>query len=314
MRPFAAAGTAARTPRRRRPRTVATGGSLLALLRPGQWPKNVLVLAAPAAAGTLLVPATLARSTGAVVAFVCVSVAVYAVNDVHDADLDRLHPAKAARPVASGAVPPQLALAVAAGAAALGVALGVLLGGWTALVLVSYLASSLAYTLRLKHVPVLDVVVVAAGFVLRALAGAAANGLPVSNWFLLVSLFGALYLVTGKRTAELAGAPAGAGGEITTRPVLAAYPASWLAQVATLSLSGTVLCYAMWAFQYLGTDVIHPVLAATVLPFLVAVLRYGLLVSQGHGERPEHLVLRDRPLLAAGMLWAAMMAVSLYLV
>ena len=296
-------------------RTAHTGGrgplgrGLLSLSRPGQWHKNALVVTAPAAAGILDHAGVLANTALLLVAFIAASSAVYAVNDVRDAALDRGHPRKRYRPVAAGLVSPTVALGWAALSSMLAIGLAAYLGASTLGVVASYLALSVAYTLWLKHVAVLDVVAVATGFLLRALAGAAANQLPVSNWFLLVALFGSLYLVAGKRVAETQRM----GSDHVTRPVLNAYPAAWLQQVLTLALAGTVISYAMWAFQYLGTDVFRPLLAASVLPFLVALLRYGLLLSQGGGERPESLLLRDLTLVVAGGTWAAIVGASLYL-
>ena len=286
-------------------------GALLSLARPGQWTKNLLVLAVPAAAGVLDRPAVLGRSLLLVLAFIAASSAVYAANDVQDAAADRHHPRKCARPVAAGLVSPREGMVLAAGCALGSLALGAALGRMTLLTLATYLLLSAAYTVRLKQVAVVDVVAVAVGFVLRSLAGAAAIHLPVSNWFLLVALFGALYLVAGKRIAELAHVSPFA--DLRTRPVLAGYNTVWLQQVLTLALSATVISYAMWAFQFLGTDVSQPLLAVSVLPFLVAMLRYGLLVSQGHGERPERLIMRDRTLLIAGVTWALIVGAGLYL-
>lgn len=280
---------------------------LLRLSRPGQWPKNMLVIAAPAAAGALDQGIVLGHTALLVLAFTAASVAVYAGNDVLDAEADRAHPVKRHRPVASGAVHP--GQAIIWGTCAAGVALALAAAvGWPAVVVVAtYLALSAAYAVRLKHVAVLDITVVAAGFVLRALAGAVGNGIPVSSWFLLVSLFGALYLVTGKRAAEALRESA-----TSTRAVLTQYPQAWLQQVVGVALTGALLSYAMWAFQDVGTDVFTPVVALSVAPFLVALLRYGLLIAKGGGESPERLVLRDRPLLMAGALWALMLTAGIY--
>ncbi|MEO6996691.1 MAG: decaprenyl-phosphate phosphoribosyltransferase, partial [Terracoccus sp.] len=178
-------------------------GALVRLTRPAQWPKNLLVLAAPAAAGVLDQGTVLARTLILLVAFTAASAAVYCVNDARDAAADRAHPVKRHRPVASSAVSPRLAVATATVAATAAVSVAASVNLASAGVVVSYLALSTAYSLRLKHVAVLDITIVATGFVLRALSGAVGNELPVSSWFMLVALFGALYLVTGKRAAEV---------------------------------------------------------------------------------------------------------------
>ncbi len=282
---------------------------VLALGRPRQWPKNALVLAAPAAGGVLLRPQALQRSLLATVAFVAASSAVYALNDVLDADADRRHPTKRHRPVASGALSPRVAVILAAVAAATSVGLAAALGWLTPVIVLCYLGISAAYAVRLKHVPVLDVVVVATGFVLRALAGASAVRLHVSSWFLLVSLFGALFIVAAKRRAELRSLGPGA----QTRTALDAYTGDWLSQVLVMSLTGTLISYASWAFQVTGRDTVRPVLALSVLPVLVALLRYLLLVDRGEGERPEQSLVGDGVLLVCALTWVALMGWGLYL-
>ncbi len=288
--------------------TQGAANASLRLARPSQWPKNLLVAAAPAAAGVLDQRAVLAHTTMLLVAFIAASSAVYCLNDTRDRDADRAHPVKRHRPVASGTVTPRRAITTATVAAVAAVAIALSVSLASAGVVVGYLALSTAYSLRLKHVAVLDIIIVATGFVLRALSGAVGNQLPVSSWFMLVSLFGALYLVTGKRAAEALRPAAGD----SSRAVLAQYPQAWLQQVVGVALTGALLSYAMWAFQDLGTDVFPPVVALSVAPFLVVLLRYGLLLAQGGGERPERLVWADLPLLIAGATWAALLTIGLY--
>ncbi|HEX2894446.1 MAG TPA: decaprenyl-phosphate phosphoribosyltransferase [Marmoricola sp.] len=288
---------------------VTLARALLALGRPRQWLKNALVLAAPAAGGVLLRPDALERSLVATVAFVAASAAVYALNDTMDVESDRRHPTKCRRPVAAGAISPRLALIAAAAAAVSAVALASALGWLSPLIVGCYLAVSVAYTLWLKHLPVVDVVIVAAGFVLRALGGASAVNLRVSSWFLLVSLFGALFIVSAKRRAEVRSL----GPDARTRASLDAYTGDWLSQVLVMSLTGTLIAYASWAFQVAGHDTVRPVLAVSVLPVLVALLRYLLMVDRGDGERPEASLIGDRLLLACALVWCALMAWGLYL-
>jgi decaprenyl-phosphate phosphoribosyltransferase len=286
--------------------------ALLRLARPAQWPKNLLVLAAPAAAGVVVHPVALGRAAAAAVAFVLASVAVYAANDVRDAEDDRRHPVKRYRPVASGQVAPPVAVALSVAAALGGLTVAAALGLPTLALVAAYLAMSAAYVVRLKHVPVVDLVVVASGFVLRSLGGATAARLTVSNWFLLVSLFGALFIVCAKRRAELRDL----GAAARTRPALAAYSTDWLSQVLGMSLTGTVLSYALWAFQPADLHTVRAVLAVSVLPVLVGLLRYLLLVDTvgaGDAERPEVALLSDRVVLVSGAVWVALIAWGLYL-
>lgn len=285
----------------------APARSLLRLSRPQQWHKAAMVLAAPAAAGALTSPTVDLRATLAAVGFTLLAVAIYAFNDIRDAPDDRRHPRKRLRPVASGAISPPLAAVFGVFAALVGLIITGGLGWPTFGIAIAYLVAQVLYVLGLKHVAVVDLVIVALGFVLRAAAGATATGLPESHWFLLVSLFGAMFLVTGKRKAEYTSA-----GNAISRPVLAAYSSSWLDQVMTVSLLGTALSYGLWAFQYVHHDAYRELLAVSFLPFLTGLLRYALLVSTGRGEAPEHEVFRDRVLLLAGLTWAALLTIGLY--
>jgi decaprenyl-phosphate phosphoribosyltransferase len=285
------------------------GRSLLRLSRPQQWHKAGMLFAAPAAAGVIDQPWALLRAAVAALGFTLLSIAVYALNDVRDAADDRRHPRKQYRPVASGALSPATAIVWAVATAAAGLSILAPLGAATLGLGIAYLVAQLLYVYGLKHIAVVDVVAVALGFVLRAAAGATATGVPVSNWFLLVSLFGALFLVAGKRRAER-GSPT---ADARTRPVLAAYTAAWLDQLTTVALLGTCMSYGLWAFQYLGDDVYRQLLTVSFLPFLTGLLRYGLLVSAGRGELPEHELFRDRVLVIAGLSWACLVGVGLYL-
>jgi decaprenyl-phosphate phosphoribosyltransferase len=290
-------------------RRTAPGWPLLRLSRPQQWHKALMLYAAPVAAGVIDQPSALFHATVAAIAFMLVSIAIYALNDVRDALDDRRQPSKRYRPVAAGVIGPRIATLWGVAAAAAGLAIAGTVGPATLVIAVVYLSSQLLYVYGLKHIAVVDVVIVALGFVLRAAAGATATRVPISNWFLLVSLFGALFLVAGKRRAEHASSIADA----PSRPVLAAYSVTWLDQLITVALLGTSMSYGLWAFQYLGHDVFHELLTASFLPFLTGLLRYALLVSTGRGELPEHEIFRDRVLLVAGLSWAALVGAGLYL-
>src|ERR687893_2988273 len=212
------------------PRTSRPPAPLRAM-RPKQWVKNVLVATAPLAAGRLFETPVLTGVGLAFVAFCLVSASVYLVNDVRDVAEDRLHPRKRFRPIAAGELKPPAALLLAAltglGGLALGFAVTVPLG----ITLVVYLAVQLLYSAFLKHLPVVDLAVVASGFLLRAIAGGVATGIPLSQWFLLVAAFGSLFMVAGKRYSELVLL----GGDADTRRTLQQYSASYLRFVWSLS-------------------------------------------------------------------------------
>lgn len=289
---------------------VRTPRLLLAAARPRQWIKNLLVLAAPAAAVSLGHPPVLLRSLAAVAIFTCASIGGYLLNDAHDAPGDQLHPVKRYRPVASGALGVRVARLTGYGLCAVTLAVSVLLGPRFAGTVLVYLAVTAAYSLWAKTVPVLDVIAVAVCFLLRAIAGGTANGIPLSKWFLTVAAFGALFLVVGKRRAEQAALGTAAAEH---RAVSAAYPTEWLIQVQGLALTATVIAYCLWAFQSLGHQAIHAFVALSTIPFTTALLRYALLVSHGEGESPERTLLRDPLLLGCAASCGLMLFLGLYL-
>jgi decaprenyl-phosphate phosphoribosyltransferase len=281
-------------------------GALIRTARPRQWLKSLLVLGAPAASGAMFTHGVAIATGMAVLAFTIAAVATYFINDAADAEADRRHPVKAFRPVAAGLISRHAAVLIGAGAAAASIGLAATVNGPFTACVAGYLALTGAYSAGLKHVAVLEVLVVAGGFLLRTVGGAAATGVAVSSWFLLLTLFGSLFLVTAKRIGEQNHARA-------RRRVLSGYSTDWLHQTLTMALTGTVLAYAAWAFQYLGRDVALPVLAGSLLPFLAALMRYSLLVTRGDGERPEDLLVSDRFLLTAGLLWAGTAGAAIYL-
>jgi decaprenyl-phosphate phosphoribosyltransferase len=281
--------------------------ALVTLSRPRQWLKNVLVLAAPIAAGRILEPATLSRALLALVAFTLVAAGVYWINDALDAPTDRLHPTKRHRPVASGQVSRAAALS-----GGLALELGALLLAWAsvgpalAAVLCTYAVLQLAYSVQVKRVPVAELMIVASGFVIRALAGGVATDITLSEWFLIVTTFGALFVVAGKRYAESI-----AMGELAGehRAVLERYPQAFLQQVVGVCLAVTLLAYCLWAFRT-STLITGPTpslwVALSVVPVTLIALRYLLLVAAGRTGEPEDLLLRD-PVTAIGVVAAIVM-------
>jgi decaprenyl-phosphate phosphoribosyltransferase len=291
-----------RTASRSRPLVPA----LVTSLRPRQWLKNVLVVGAPLAAGRLIELPVL-RATGLAFLALCLaSSSVYLINDVHDAGEDRGHPRKRYRPVAAGELAPPTALAAAAVLAVAALALA-WLNSLTFVALVGvYLAVSLAYTFHLRREPVIEMVAVALGFLLRGAAGGAAAGIPVSSWFLLVAGFGSLFLVSGKRYSELTAAEPRDGGRVA----LAAYSLGYLRFIWASAATLTVITYALWANQvYLVRDEGSWALWS-LLPFLLALLRYALDIDRGTAEAPEDVLLMDRTLQVLGLIWAVMVAVG----
>ncbi|HLI44910.1 MAG TPA: decaprenyl-phosphate phosphoribosyltransferase [Acidimicrobiales bacterium] len=290
--------------------------SVLVATRPRQWTKNLLVYAAPAAAGVVDRATPLLRATAAAVLFVAVSAAMYLVNDVLDQEADRLHPVKRTRPVASGAISSRAALTVAGALLVTALALGGLLSVRLLAVLAIYAAITVAYSLWLKEVAVVELACVASGFILRAIAGGVAVAVPLSPWFLLVTSFGALFVVAGKRSSE----QLVMGDERAVhRATLGDYPAVYLRAVRALAATVTVAAYCLWAFDHSvhasgpRVDSQHLIwFELSIVPFVLAVLVVELAFEQGRGGEPEELALRHRPLQVLGLCWLALLLVGIY--
>lgn len=272
--------------------------ALVRATRPRQWVKNLLVIAAPLAAGRIGERDVLAATLLALASFCLAAAAVYLVNDTADRDADRLHPTKRLRPIASGALPVPVALVAAAALAAAAVAVGALADLNLAILVTGYLGLQVLYAVRLKHEPVLDISIVAAGFLMRAVAGGLAADLPLSQWFLLVSGFGSLFIVAGKRYSELHAL----GSESGTRRTLVRYTDTYLRFVWSTAAGVTVISYSLWAFEQ-APDSGVPWHTISIAPFLMVLLRYAVDVDAGTAAEPEDIVFRDRVLQLIGLVW-----------
>lgn len=294
------------------PPSAPVSGALayLKLARPKQWAKNVLVFAAPAAAGVLSQLGPFLKTLLAFVVFCAAASGVYAWNDSLDAEADRQHPTKRLRPVASGAI--SVHNAQIFGTLLIVFALlASLAASWKLTAIIAgYIALQLAYNGWLKHEAVMDLAAVAAGFVLRAVAGGAAVDVPISTWFLIVAGAGSLFMVTGKRHAEQVELGTDAAGH---RKALAHYSASFLLYVRAVSSSVAILAYCLWAFESSSTTGNTTWFELSIIPFVLAIFRYALLLEQGHGGAPEELVLGDHVLLALGASWAILFGIAVYL-
>ena len=285
--------------------------ALLRTARPKQWLKNVLVFAAPGAAGVLDQPSALGKTSLVFVAFCLGASGTYFWNDVLDVEADRAHPTKSKRPVASGVV--GITTAKLMGTVLPLIALGVaaLTARWQPVaVLAAYMAITLSYSAIWKHVSVLDLVAIASGFVLRATAGAVAVDVPMSSWFVLVTTFGSLFIVTGKRYAE---ARELGDDAHQVRATLGDYTEGYLRFVLAVSCAGALVSYCVWAFETkeLARSEL-PYYELSIVPMLTAFLRYALVLDQGHGAAPEEVFGRDRVLQALGLVWVLVFGVAVY--
>jgi decaprenyl-phosphate phosphoribosyltransferase len=287
-----------------------SAGVLLRACRPRQWSKNLLVLAAPAAAGVIDRPLVAAQLVGAFVVLCLLSSATYLVNDVRDRDQDRLHPRKRSRPVAAGELSPRAALRSAAAMALLGLALATAIDPKLAVLGCGYLALTASYSLWWRGVVVLDILVIAAGFVLRALAGGVATDIYLSRWFVIVTACCAVFLVAAKRYAELREqAGTEQAGTHLARGSLRGYSPGSLR--LTISAAATIagVAYSSWAL----TRPAHVVwYGLSIAPFLLWLVRYAALIGRGAGQAPEELILRDRTLLALSGVWTLMFLGGVY--
>jgi decaprenyl-phosphate phosphoribosyltransferase len=300
------------------PRDVSTGvearprrGPLRAALvtiRPRQWVKNVLVIAAAGAAGALGDDDVPLRVALAFVAFCLLASGIYAINDVRDAPEDRLHPRKRYRPVAAGELEPGVAVLLGVTLMAAGLTLCALVRPLLLLVGAGYLALTLSYTLVWRHIPLLDIAAIAGGFVLRAVAGGVAAPVTLSRWFVVVITCAAVLVAAGKRRAELRRSN---GDGTARRRVLELYDDARLRLIMVGSAACALFAYCVWAFQLATIDGV-PWRPLTIVPFAACLLRYGTLVRAGDGEAPEDLLLADRTLQLAGAAWLVLFALSVH--
>lgn len=265
------------------------------------------MLAVPAAAGKLGDPDALVDALPALLAFVLVSSGTYLLNDAGDVEADRRHPVKRFRPIAAGEVSVRTAVVAGALLLAAGLAIAFAVRVQLGVVVLAYVVLTTLYSRWLKHVPIFDIATVASGFFLRAVAGGVAADIPISRWFLIVAGGGSLFLVTGKRYAELVAAGDAAS---RTRAALAQYTPDYLRALLSTTAGVTVVAYCLWAFERHGGDPASRWTVLSSVPFVLGIMRYGLLVDQGHGEEPEQIVLGDRTLQGIGAVWLLCLAIG----
>lgn len=301
--------TTTRTPVEQSRSSGSTAGGLVRTMRPRQWIKNVLVAAAPLAAQRLFESDVLVATVIAFAAFSLAASSVYLLNDALDVDADRAHPTKRNRPIAAGVVPVRVAYAASAVLALASLALAHLASVDLVVLMALYLVVQVAYCVRLKHEPVLDIAIVASGFLLRAIAGGVASGIDLSQWFLLVTAFGSLFMVSGKRYSEKRLVEAGGGA---TRASLLRYTATYLRFVWSLSAAVMITAYSLWAFEIEGAS--HSTFSTiSIVPFVLAVMRYAVNVDGGTAGAPEDVALGDRVLQVLAAAWLLCFAAGVYL-
>lgn len=275
---------------------------LLKSARPKQWVKNILVLAAPVSASVVCERANTLPLVATFAAYCFGASAVYLLNDSLDVEADRAHPTKRKRPIAAGVVSTRAAMSAAALLALAAVSLSAWCNLDSLALMVFYLTVNVAYCLRLKHVALVDVLIVASGFVVRAAAGGIAVDVPLSQWFLLTASFGSLFIAVGKRASDivLVGPEAA-----KTRKVLDDYPPEYLRFLLVFSAATSALSYGLWAFSVLeGNDGV-PWPFLSMVAFVFILLRYAMLVELGRGGEPENVILKDRSAQIGALLFIA---------
>jgi decaprenyl-phosphate phosphoribosyltransferase len=277
-------------------------------MRPRQWLKNGLVVAAAGAAGALGHDDVPVRIGLTCIAFCLLASGLYAVNDVHDAPEDRRHEKKRHRPVAAGELGERTALALGVTLIAVGMTMSVLVRPLVGVVGAGYVALTLSYTFVWRHLLLLDLIAIGGGFLLRAVAGGVAAPVPLSRWFLLVISAAAVCVAAGKRYAELRRAE---GSGAARRRVLQSYTVPLLQRLLVASGLCALFAYSVWAFEL---PTVHgvPWRLLTIVPFALCLLRYGTLVRAGAGEAPDDLILRDRPLQLGAVAWLVLFALSVH--
>jgi len=286
-------------------------GPVLVSLRPHQWTKNLVLLAALLFSKHFFETGPLFRALLALALFCGLSGAVYLLNDVADRERDRMHPLKRLRPVASGALSPRTAVGLAAMIAAGCLALSFVLGPRFAACALVYLSLNLLYSFKLKEVVILDVLAISLGFVLRAVAGAVAIEVYISEWLLICTILLALFLVLSKRRHELTTLSDSATGH---RPTLQEYSPYLLDQMIAVTTPALVTAYAVYTTAQETRDKFQTDRLAWTLPFvLYGIFRYLYLVHRKEqGGSPTDVLLTDRPLLIDVFLWAVSVALIVY--
>ena len=296
------------------PPEASLGGprALIRLMRPVQWTKNLLLFAALVFAKKLFVGESLALATLGFASFCLASSSVYVVNDLLDAERDRQHPEKRHRPIAAGTVSIGTAAGLAGILSAAAIALSFGIGPTFGITVLTYLGMTHFYSLVGKTVVILDVMLIAAGFVARAVGGALAIDVPISDWFIVCTMFLALFLALSKRKAELLALEENAG---RARPVLERYTTSSLNAFTATSMAAALISYALYVLDFHKQSQANFAVLWLTVPFvLFAVFRYYLLVETGgFGEKPEEAALLDRPFQVCVLGFAVTAVVALYL-
>ena len=280
--------------------------NLIIACRPKQWIKNLLVFAVPLASGDLLDREVFMKTIISAVAFTAISAATYLFNDISDVEEDRLHSTKKLRPIAAGTLTIGSARLVSGVLVLLCIGLVASVGAWNlGLVLFGYSLLQVMYQGFLKKTALFDLVAVAAGFLLRAVAGGVASAILISPWFLTVTFCAALFMISGKRYSELINQ----GSTKGTRSALLKYSEQYLHLIWTSSMVMTIVFYLLWSVE-IGSKGNGWLVLSTSIPFALAILLYAQHVDGGKAESPENVVFDDRRIQLMGGIWIILFALQ----
>ena len=280
--------------------------NLIIACRPKQWIKNLLVFAVPLASGDLLDREVFMKTIISAVAFTAISAATYLFNDISDVEEDRLHSTKKLRPIAAGTLTIGSARLVSGVLVLLSIGLVAGVGAWNlGLVLFGYSLLQVMYQGFLKKTALFDLVAVAAGFLLRAVAGGVASAILISPWFLTVTFCAALFMISGKRYSELINQ----GSTNGTRSALLKYSEQYLHLIWTSSMVMTIVFYLLWSVE-IGSKGNGWLVLSTSIPFALAILLYAQHVDGGKAESPENVVFDDRRIQLMGGIWIILFALQ----
>jgi decaprenyl-phosphate phosphoribosyltransferase len=276
----------------------------LQALRPNQWSKNLLVVAAPFLSGFHISGSWINLVIGVIV-FIFSSSLIYVLNDLKDVEIDSKHPQKKSRPFASKALSFKNGLNIIVLLAVFVIIFSLFLPRKFNLVIMIYISLNILYTFLLKDTPVIEIFIVSSGFVLRLVAGALLFDLPISNWFLIVGGFGAFFLTSSKRMSEFS-----KSGSQEVRKVLASYTLNFLEACITVSVSICIMSYLIWAFMKIENQIWFQL---SVIPFSIGIFRYLLITNTKSTEAPEDIIFKDSYLITLGIAYIVILSLAVYL-
>ncbi len=288
--------------------SASMAASIVKLVRPKHWLKNVLIFAVPILSGDILSAETFLTTLTLFINFSIVASSIYVLNDIRDREFDKLHPIKRNRPIASNLISLNVSKLIFVLLASIGLLISVIsFNTLTNILIFSYFLIQVSYVYFLKNLPVFEMGAVASGFVMRAISGGFVNGIEVSTWFLTVVSCLALFIVSGKRLSELLNS----NDDFSSRNVLKEYSANFLRLVLGSSLTSALVFYALWASETKAKDAVISAQFSTAALALI-LFKYANLIEKGQAEAPENVLTKDRSILLLIGVWILLVAAHFF--